>query len=128
MVRIFRVYIPLGVVILFVSEVLLIVGIYIAAAFLGYGGDPYEYLTAGSGSLNIVLVAISILVGLYMHDLYTDVFIKSHLALVQQALFYSGLSRPGRRQLLRSQSSHAVARNGARQHGLGRHLRPARPV
>jgi len=90
MVRLFRVFIPVSVVILLISEVLLIVGAYVAAAFLGYEGDPYEYLILGTGVVNIALVVISILLGLYLHDLYSDVYVKSHLVLVQQICFVIG--------------------------------------
>jgi sugar transferase (PEP-CTERM system associated) len=62
----------------------------VAAAFWGYGGDPQEYLTSGPGPVNIALVVVTILVGLYLHDLYTDVYVKSHLTLIQQLCFILG--------------------------------------
>ena len=84
MVRLFRVFIPVTVLILLISETLLVLLSYTFAAYVGYDGDPYEYLVHGSGNLNIALVVISIIVGLYLHDLYSDLFVKSHLALIQQ--------------------------------------------
>lgn len=90
MVRLFRVFIPVGILILLISEILLVIGIYTAAAFLGYGGDPNEYLTVGPGPVNIGLVVLTIVLGLYLHDLYTDVYVKSHLELVQQLCFILG--------------------------------------
>jgi sugar transferase (PEP-CTERM system associated) len=90
MVRLFRVFIPAAVVILLISEMLLLVGAYIGAAFVGYEGDPYEYLIQGTGVVNIALVVFSIMLGLYLHDLYSDVYIKSHLILIQQLCFILG--------------------------------------
>jgi len=90
MVRLFRVFIPVGVVILLITEVLLVVGLYTLAAYLGYDGNPYEYLFLGSGKLNIALVTISIILGMYLQDLYSDVHVKSHLLLVQQLCFVLG--------------------------------------
>ena len=90
MVRLFRVFIPLSVLILLISEILLVVLTYVVAAYIGYEGDPYEYLVHGTGSLNIALVVICIIVGLYLHDLYSDLFVKSHLTLIQQLCFILG--------------------------------------
>jgi sugar transferase (PEP-CTERM system associated) len=90
MVRLFRVFIPVTVLILLISEILLVILSYAFAAYIGYDGDPYEYLFYGTGSLNIALVVISIIVGLYLHDLYSDLFVKSHLTLIQQLCFILG--------------------------------------
>jgi sugar transferase (PEP-CTERM system associated) len=90
MARLFRVFIPLSTVILLISEAFLITGVYIAAVFFGYEGDPYEYLILGSGSINIGLAVITILLGLYLHDLYTVLYIKSHIVFVQQLCFILG--------------------------------------
>ena len=90
MVRLFRVFIPVGVVILLVTEVLLVIGLYTLAAYVGYDGDWYEYLVLGSGKVNIALVTVSIVLGMYLQDLYSDVHVKSHLLLVQQLCFVLG--------------------------------------
>lgn len=90
MVRLFRVFIPLGVLILLISEVLLVMGAYVAAAYLGYDGDPYEYLTYGTGWVSIALVVLTIIVGMYLYDLYTDLAVSSHLILIQQLCFILG--------------------------------------
>ena len=44
MVRLFRVFIPVGVLILLISEVLLVIAAYVTAAYIGYSGDPYRVL------------------------------------------------------------------------------------
>jgi sugar transferase (PEP-CTERM system associated) len=90
MVRIFRVFIPVASIILLITEVLLVISAYIAAVAIGYFGDPYEYLVYGTGWVSISLVVLSIILGLYLHDLYTDVDVKSHLVLAQQLCFIMG--------------------------------------
>jgi sugar transferase (PEP-CTERM system associated) len=90
MIRLFRVFIPVSVVILLISELLLLVASYLAAAWLGYEGDPAEYLSNGTGPVSIALVVITIMMGLYLHDLYTQVYIKSHILLLQQLCFVLG--------------------------------------
>jgi sugar transferase (PEP-CTERM system associated) len=90
MVRIFRVFIPVGVLILLISEVLLVIAAYIAAIYLGYSGDPLDYLVVENGSVSIALVVLSIILGLYFQDLYTDVYVTSKLVLVQQLCFILG--------------------------------------
>src|SRR5689334_17497111 len=92
MVRLFRVFIPVGVVILLITEVLLLVGVYVGAAYIGYDGDATLYLLEGSGWLNILLVVLTIVIGLYLHDLYTDVYVRSHLLLIQQLCFILGFA------------------------------------
>ncbi len=84
MVRLFRVFIPVAILILLVSELLLLVGAYVAATFLAYEGLPSEYLLQGPGAINIGLVVITILLGLYLHNLYSDLHIESHIIFFQQ--------------------------------------------
>lgn len=91
MIRIFRVFIPVSVIILLISEVLLTVGAFVAAAFLNHP-DPVAYLRFGNGQLNISLVVITIIVGMYLHDLYSDVLMTSHILLLQQLSFVLGVA------------------------------------
>jgi sugar transferase (PEP-CTERM system associated) len=90
MVRLFRVFIPLSVVILLISELLLLAGSYVGAAYLGYEGDAGAYLIDGTGKISVALVVISIMLGLYLHDLYSAVYIKSHVVFIQQLCFILG--------------------------------------
>src|SRR5690242_17190772 len=91
MVRLFRVFIPASVLILLVSEVLLTVGAFVAAALLMHH-DALTYLRYGSGVVNISLVVVTIILGMYLHDLYSDVLVTSHILLVQQLSFVLGLA------------------------------------
>jgi sugar transferase (PEP-CTERM system associated) len=88
MVRIFRVFIPARVIILLISEVLLTAAAFVAAAFLN--PDPITYLRYGNGAVNISLVVVTLVVGMYLHDLYTDIHVKSHIMLLQQLSFVLG--------------------------------------
>src|SRR6185295_14635391 len=97
MIRLLRVFIPAGTLALLISEILLATGAFVLACYLtiGYPADPSDYLLNGILVLNdtqtpqtaetvpglesIFLVVLIILVGLYMHDLYSDIFIKSRI-------------------------------------------------
>lgn len=89
MVRLFRIFIPLSVVILLASEVLLITAALVGAAWLNPEIDPSLYLQ-GNGPLNIALVLITIVLALYLQDLYTDIYVRSHLILLQQLCIVMG--------------------------------------
>jgi sugar transferase (PEP-CTERM system associated) len=89
MVRLFRIFIPLSVILLLVSEVLLVTAALLAGAWLNPEMDPVVYLQ-GNGPLNIALLLISIVVGLYLQDLYTDIYVRSHIVLVQQLCVVMG--------------------------------------
>jgi sugar transferase (PEP-CTERM system associated) len=88
MVRIFRIFIPLSVLLLLVSEVVLI-----AVAFVVAGWLRPEYLIyGGTGPVSIVVVLIPIIVGLYLQDLYTNIYVRSHARLLQQLCVVLGVA------------------------------------
>jgi len=89
MVRLFRIFIPLSVVLLLISEVLLITAAVMAGVWLNSDIDPYLYLER-HGSLSIALLLISIVLGLYLQDLYTDIYVRSHIVLLQQLCIVMG--------------------------------------
>jgi sugar transferase (PEP-CTERM system associated) len=90
MVRIFRVFIPVSVLILLITEVLLTIGAFVAAAFLN--PEPIMYLRYGNGAVNIALVVVTLILGMYINDLYSDVYVKSHILLLQQLSFVLGVA------------------------------------
>lgn len=90
MVRIFRVFIPVSVIILLISEVLVTLTAFMGAAF--FNPDPVTYLRYGNGILNISLVTVTIILGMYINDLYSDVYVKSHIVLLQQLSFVLGVA------------------------------------
>jgi sugar transferase (PEP-CTERM system associated) len=89
MVRLFRIFIPRSVVVLLISEVLLIACAFVVAAWLTPDIDVVSYLIEG-GLVNIALAMITIILGLYLHDLYTNIYITSHVMLLQQLCFILG--------------------------------------
>jgi sugar transferase (PEP-CTERM system associated) len=92
MIRLFKVFIPVGTLTLLVSEVLLVTSSFIFATYLVLEVDPTVFLLYDGGLLRIVLVVISILVGLHLHDLYSQIQIKSRIVLVQQLCLVMGVA------------------------------------
>jgi len=92
MIRLFRVFVPVGTLALLISEILLIAGAFTLAVYWLMPVDPADYLLEEGGAFNILLVLLSILVGLYLHDLYTDIYVKSGIVLAQQLCLVSGVA------------------------------------
>jgi sugar transferase (PEP-CTERM system associated) len=92
MVRLFRVFVPIGTLTLLVSEILLVTAAFVLATYLALDVDPTGYLLYDGGLVNIVLVLLSILIGLHFHDLYTDIFIESRIVLMQQLCLVTGVA------------------------------------
>ena len=69
MIRLFKVFIPVGTLTLLVSEVLLVTSAFIFATYLILEVDPTVFLLYDGGLSRIALVVLSILVGLHFHDL-----------------------------------------------------------
>jgi sugar transferase (PEP-CTERM system associated) len=84
MIRLFRVYVPVGTITLLVSEIILLATAFCVATYLVLTFDPSIFLLYDGGWIRISVVICSILVGLYFHDLYTDIFVKSKIVLLQQ--------------------------------------------
>lgn len=89
MVRLFRVFIPVVTLLLLASEALLVTGAFVAAAFLTLP-DADVYFSAGSGVFSVGLVMLSIILGLYLNDLYSDIRVDSKILLIQQLCFVMG--------------------------------------
>ena len=62
------------------------------ASYLIFPADPADYLLYEGGLQSISLVIISILVGLYLHDLYSDIVLKSRIILLQQLCLVMGIA------------------------------------
>jgi sugar transferase (PEP-CTERM system associated) len=90
MIRLFRVFIPLSTLILLISEILLISASFVLWTYIGLAGDPAAYLLDGGGLFSIGLVVLTIIIGLYMNDLYTDIPVKSVVFLIQQLCMIIG--------------------------------------
>jgi sugar transferase (PEP-CTERM system associated) len=92
MIRLFRVFVPVGTLILLVSEIMLVFSAFILATYIILDVDPKIYLLYEGGIPSIVLVLVSILIGLYLHDLYSDIFVRSRIALLQQLCLVIGIA------------------------------------
>jgi sugar transferase (PEP-CTERM system associated) len=92
MIRLFRVFVPVGTFALLVSEILLVTGAFILASYIILPADPGDYLLYEGGLQSILLVVLSILIGLYLHDLYSDIELKSRIILLQQLCLVMGIA------------------------------------
>jgi sugar transferase (PEP-CTERM system associated) len=90
MIRLFRVFIPLSTLTLLISEILLITGSFVLGAYIGLPGEIAVYLQYSGGWFNIGLVVLTIVIGLYLNDLYTDVAVQSVTFLIQQLCLIMG--------------------------------------
>jgi sugar transferase (PEP-CTERM system associated) len=91
MIRLFKVFIPVGTLTLLVTEALLIVSAFIFATYIVLEVDPTVFLYDG-GLVRILLVVLSIIVGLHFHDLYSQIYVKSRIVLVQQICLVMGVA------------------------------------
>ena len=90
MIRIFRVYVPVGTLTLLISEITLLATAFFLACYIALPFDPSIFLFDEGGWVRISLVVASILIGLYFYDLYTDLFVKSRIVLLQQLCLIIG--------------------------------------
>ncbi|HPT28222.1 MAG TPA: hypothetical protein PLZ95_17525, partial [Bryobacteraceae bacterium] len=84
MIRLFRVFVPTSVVGLLLIETLLIFGLYSAVLFLRTDFSAEIYLVYEGGFGRVAIVTASILLGLYFNDLYSKLWVRSRVELIQQ--------------------------------------------
>ena len=89
MVRLFKVFIPVVTLTLLLSEILLITGSFLVAAYVDLP-DPAMFLSTDQGAFGIALVVVTMIVGLYLNDLYAEIQVKSKVLLIQQLCFVTG--------------------------------------
>ena len=92
MIRLFKVFIPVGTLTLLVSEVLLVTSAFIFATYVVLEVDPTIFLLYDGGLFRISLVVLSIVVGLHFQDLYSQIHVKSRIVLVQQLCLVMGVA------------------------------------
>lgn len=91
MIRIFRVLVPASVLVLFLSEVALVFGCYVAAAYWDPDVDGDIFLMDESGLLRIGIVVALTILGLYFNNLYGDIRIPNRTRLLQQLCLITGI-------------------------------------
>jgi exopolysaccharide biosynthesis polyprenyl glycosylphosphotransferase len=72
MLRLFRVYVSARVAALLASEMILIYACYLAATFVWLRQDAQVFLADDNGWLRILIVVLCLMLGIYLHDLYTN--------------------------------------------------------
>src|SRR5262245_57291168 len=93
MLQIFPVFVPARILALLISDILLILGSFIVAAYAALPVDAGDHLMGESrGSVSVWLAMLSILIGLYLQDLYSDIYVKSRIVLIQQLCLAIGIA------------------------------------
>ena len=92
MIRLFRIFVPVGSLALLSSEILLIISSFVLATYLVLEVDPTVFLLYDGGLVRILLVLASILLGMHFHDLYSKIYVRSRLMLAQQLCLVIGIA------------------------------------
>jgi sugar transferase (PEP-CTERM system associated) len=92
MIRLFRVFVPVGPLALLISETLLLASSFVLATYLVLNVDPTVYLLYDGGLVRILLVLASILLGMHFHDLYSKIYVRSRVVLAQQLCLVIGIA------------------------------------
>jgi sugar transferase (PEP-CTERM system associated) len=93
MIRLFKVFIPVGTLTLLLSEIVLVTSAFVVATYLTLDiADPTVFLLYDGGWQRIALVLLSILIGLHFHDLYSQFHVKSRIVLIQQLCLVMGVA------------------------------------
>jgi sugar transferase (PEP-CTERM system associated) len=92
MIRLFKVFIPVGTLTLLVSEFVLVTSAFVFATYLTLTVDPTVYLMDDGGLSRIMLVVGTIMIGLHFHDLYSQFHVRSRIVLVQQLCLVMGVA------------------------------------
>src|SRR5215475_4472297 len=93
MIRLFKVFIPVGTLTLLLSEIVLVASAFVVATYLALDiVDPTVFLLYEGGWQRITLVVVIILAGLHFHDLYSQFRVKSRIVLIQQLCLVMGVA------------------------------------
>jgi lipopolysaccharide/colanic/teichoic acid biosynthesis glycosyltransferase len=92
MIRLFRVFVPVGALALLFSEILITASCFLVVTFLVLSVDPQIFLFNDRGLQRIAVVVASILFGLFFEDLYERIYVKSRVLLLQQLSLVLGIA------------------------------------
>ena len=92
MIRLFRVYVPAITLALMAFETIATLSAFIVSTYLFLELDPTDYLLYNLGLVSVALVSLSVLAGLYLQNLYSQIRVKSRLLLIQQLLMAVGIA------------------------------------
>jgi sugar transferase (PEP-CTERM system associated) len=91
MIRLFRVFIPVGTLTVLLCELLLLSSSFVLACYLALPFDPTIFLLLDGGWFRLLLVVASLMVGIHFHDLYTRIRVQSRLVLLQELCMVVGV-------------------------------------
>src|SRR2546426_12077180 len=92
MVRLFRVFVPASVLALLISEITLIFCCFSLASYLTQEADPTVFLLYDGGVASIGIAVGSIVLGIYFHDFYSRIQVKSRILLAQHLSHVIGIA------------------------------------
>jgi sugar transferase (PEP-CTERM system associated) len=92
MIRLFRVFVPTSVVGLLLTETAVAFACYLAAVYLIEDIGASVYLLYEAGLTRVAIVVLSLILGLYFNDLYSDFRVRSRTFLVQQFCLVVGVA------------------------------------
>jgi sugar transferase (PEP-CTERM system associated) len=90
MVRLFRVFVPVGSLALLISEILLVSTSFIVATYFVLDVDAAVFLLYDGGLKRILLATTCTLFALYLQDLYSDIQVESRIRLALQLCIAAG--------------------------------------
>jgi sugar transferase (PEP-CTERM system associated) len=92
MIRLLRELIPSNVLILLITEATVVFCCYILASYAVLEVDPVVYLVYDGGLGRVLITELTILLAMYLQDLYSEVQVKSRMVLVQQICQAMGIA------------------------------------
>ena len=93
MIRLFRVFVPAGTLILLISEAILVAAIFLlTAAVAAYPTDLDLYLLYENGIARILVVVFIMLLALHFEDLYSELFVSSRINLLLKLVMVAGIT------------------------------------
>jgi exopolysaccharide biosynthesis polyprenyl glycosylphosphotransferase len=92
MIQLLRALVPSNVRTLLLTETVVIISCFVIACFLFLPTDPVVYLLYDGGLGRILIITLTILLNLYLHDLYAMIRVRSKMLLVQQVLQALGVA------------------------------------
>jgi exopolysaccharide biosynthesis polyprenyl glycosylphosphotransferase len=92
MIQLLRSLVPSNVRTLLITETIVIVSCFVIACFVLLPTDPWVYLLYDGGFGRILITTLTILLTLYLHDLYSMIRVRSKTLLMQQVLQAVGVA------------------------------------
>jgi lipopolysaccharide/colanic/teichoic acid biosynthesis glycosyltransferase len=92
MLRLFRVFVPAGTLLLLLADTLLVTAAFVLATYFELTVDPTVFLLYDGGWEAIFFVLLCILLGMYFRNLYSQIRVKSRVVLLQQLCVVIGFA------------------------------------